>query len=98
MKYRAAIAPMVADRIRHFPPDVKRSIREAIREICADPQCGAALKRELQGYLKYTVRRYRIVYRVDRAASTVNVLAIGHRRTIYEEAAEKIRSRRARGG
>ena len=98
MKYRAAIAPLVADRVRHFPPDVKRSVKEAIREICADPQCGVALQRELQGYLNYRVRRYRIVYRVNRAASTVNVLAIGHRRTIYEEVAEKIRGRRARGG
>jgi len=98
VKYRAAIAPLVAERVRRFPPDVKRSIREAIREICADPQCGVPLKRDLQGYLKYTVRRYRIVFRVDRAASTVNVLAIGHRRSIYEEAAEKTLSRRARGG
>lgn len=98
MKYRAAIAPLVADPIRHFPSDVKRSIREAIREICADPRCNVPLKRELQGCVKYRVRRYRIVYRVDRAATTVNVLAIGHRRTTYEETAEKIRSRRARGG
>lgn len=98
MKYRAVIAPLVAERVRHFPPDVKRSIREAIREICADPQCGVPLMRELQGHLKYTVRRYRIVFRVGRAANAVNVLAIGHRRTIYEDAAEKIRSRRGRGG
>lgn len=96
MKYRAVIAPLVADRLRHFPPEVKRSVKAAIREICVDPQRGAALKRELQGYLKYTVRRYRIVYRVDRAAGTVIVLAIGHRRTIYEEAADRIRGGRAR--
>ncbi|TAK42389.1 MAG: cytotoxin [Betaproteobacteria bacterium] len=86
--------PRVADRIRHLPADVKRSIREAIRQLCADPECGARLKRELEGDLKYTVRRYRIVCRVDRAAGAVNVLAIGHRRTIYEEAAEKVRGRR----
>ena len=98
MKFLAVIAPAVAERIRRFPPEVKRSIRDAIREICTDPQCGVPLKRELQGDLKYTVRRYGIVYRVDRAASTANILAIGHRRTIHEKAAEKIRGRRGRGG
>lgn len=98
MKYRAAIPPLVAERIRHLPPDVKRYIREALREICSDPRCGVPLKRELQGYFKYAMRRYRIVFRVDRAAGTVYVLAAGHRRSIYEDVAEVIRGRKARGG
>ena len=91
--YRLAIAPPVADRIRHLPPDVKRGIREAIREIGRDPGCGEPLKRELQGYHKYRVRRFRIVYRVDRRAKTIAIMAVGHRRSIYEDVAAAIRPR-----
>ena len=90
MKYRLAVAPAAAARIRHLPPDVKRSIKEAFRAIAADPACGTALLRELEGCMKYRVRRYRIVYRVDRAARMVAMLAVGHRRTIYDEALEAL--------
>lgn len=92
LTYRPVIAPSVAGRLRHLPPDVKRGIQEAIRAISADPGRGEPLERELRGYRKYKVRRFRVVYRVDRAARTVDILAVGHRRTIYEEAAEKVRA------
>ena len=88
--YRPAIPPRVAERIRQLPPDLKRGVREAIRAICLEPGCGEPLKRDLQGYLKYRVRRFRIVYRVDRAARKISVAAVAHRRVIYEEVAISI--------
>ncbi|MGH9578595.1 MAG: type II toxin-antitoxin system RelE family toxin [Terriglobales bacterium] len=97
MKYRLAVAAAAAERIRHLPPDVKRAIKEAIRAIAGDPRCGTPLLRELEGCMKYRVRRYRIVYRVDRAARTVAVLAVGHRRTIYDEAVGQVHAQSPRG-
>lgn len=96
MKYRLTIAPAAAERIRHLAPDVKRAIREALRAVSADPAGGTPLMRELEGRMKYRVRRYRIVYRVDRATRTVTVVAVGHRRTIYEEALAQARFTRER--
>ena len=93
--YRPVIAPPAAGRIRHLPPDLKRRVREAIRAISADPGSGAPLKRELEGYWKFKVRRFRVVNRIDRTARTVLVVAIGDRRTIYEQAAERISARPA---
>lgn len=94
--FRPAVPPSVAERIRHLPPDIKRAIKGAIRALAGEPGRGEPLERELKGLLKFKVRRFRIVYRVDRAARTVNVLAVGHRRTIYEEAAATIRASAAR--
>ena len=93
--YRPAIPPQVAERIRDLPPDLKRRVREAIRAICLEPGCGEPLKRDLQGYLKYKVRRFRIVYRVDRAARKIAVAAVAHRRVIYEEFAIAILTARS---
>jgi len=90
--YRLVIARSVADRIRNLPPDLKHRIREALRAIGGDPVRGEPLKRELDAYRKYKVRRYRIIYQVDRAKKTVRIVALGHRRTIYEEATDLIRS------
>jgi mRNA-degrading endonuclease RelE of RelBE toxin-antitoxin system len=39
------------------------------------------------------VRRFRIVYAVDRGRRTVRVVAVGPRSTIYEEVAEQSRGR-----
>lgn len=90
---RLVIPPHVAECIRHLPPDLERGVREAIRAIGLDPGRGAPLKRELQDYMKYRVRRFRIVYRVDRRAKTVAIMAVGHRRSVYEDVATAIRPR-----
>lgn len=89
--WRPVIPPHVAERLRHLSPDLKRGIREAIRAIALDPARGEPLKRELKEYLKFRVRRYRIVYRVDKRARTVAIMAVGHRRSVYEDAAAAIR-------
>jgi len=92
--YRPVIAPAVAERIRRLPPELKRAVREAIRAVGTDPRRGEPLRRELEGYLKFKVRRYRIVYRVDRESRTVSIVALGHRRTVYEETADRMRTGR----
>ena len=83
---RIAILSNVEDGIRRLPPDIKRGVREALRAISLDPGRGEALRLELQDYMTYRVRRFRIVYSVDRRARRVTVVAVGHRRTVYEEA------------
>jgi mRNA interferase RelE/StbE len=85
--YRPELRSAVAEVMRHLPPMLKRSVRAAIRAIAVDPAIGEPLHGELAGRFKYRVRRYRIVYRVDRARHVVHIVAIGHRRSVYEELA-----------
>ncbi len=58
--FRPDIPPHVAEVIRSLHPDLKRSIKSAIRAIATDPECGEPLQRELTGLRKYRVRRFRI--------------------------------------
>ena len=90
--FRPAIPPRVAGAIRHLHPDLKRSVRQAIRALCADPACGEPLQKELEGYWKYRVRRFRIVYAIDRPSRIIRIVAVGPRRTIYEQAADQLRN------
>lgn len=94
--YRPDIPPHIVEVIRHLPPDVKRSVKQALRSLSADPLVGTPLKRELLGLRKFTVRRFRIVYELDRNARVIRIFAIGHRRDVYEELADRLR-RVARG-
>ena len=89
--FRPDIPPHVAAVIRLLPPEVKRSVKAAIRAIAADPNCGEPLRRELEGYRKYRVRRFRIVYRSDVKTRTVRVMAVGHRRSVYEELTARLK-------
>jgi len=94
--WRVEIPPHVAGAMRHLPPEVKRGVKAALRAIVADPFIGEPLRRDLEGLWKYRVRRYRLVYTADRADRLVRIFAVGHRRGIYEEVADRVR-RRGRG-
>ncbi len=82
--YQPVIPPHVANVLRSLHPDLKRAIKSAIRTIAADPACGAPLLRELKGLWKYRVRRYRVIYVIDRSSQMIKIIAIGHRQSIYE--------------
>jgi mRNA interferase RelE/StbE len=85
------IPPHGAEVIRSLHPDLKRSIKSAVRAIAADPECGTPLKRELDGLRKYRVRRFRIVYAVDQKTRIIRLMAVGHRRHVHEELTERLR-------
>ena len=88
--FTTVIPPHIAEVIRHLPPDVKRSVKQAIRALNTDPRCGEPLRRELEGYWKYRVRRFRIVYSIDQSHRKVRIFAVGHRRSVYEAAAAQL--------
>jgi mRNA interferase RelE/StbE len=83
--FRPDIPPHVAEVIRSLHPDLKRSIKAAVRGIATDPECGEPLLRELDGLWKYRVRRFRIVYAIDHKKRMIRLMAVGHRRHVYEE-------------
>lgn len=78
--------------LRRLPPGIKRAVKSAIREVVANPLAGEPLHAELEGSWKYRVRKFRLIYRVDRANRLLNILALGERGSVYEEVAELLRS------
>lgn len=94
--FRPDIPPHVAQVIRHLPPDLKRSVKQAIRALCSDPFSGEPLLRELAGLRKYRVRRFRLVYGIDRERRLLRIFTVGHRREIYEQVAAQLRRKTPR--
>ena len=89
--FRIDLPPHVAEVIRHLPPEVKQGVKAALRAVAEDPALGEPLRRDLEGFWKFRVRRYRLVYEVDRDARVVRIVAAGHRRGIYEEVSDRVR-------
>jgi mRNA interferase RelE/StbE len=88
--FHPVIPPHVGEVIRSLHPDLKRSVKAALRAIASDPECGEPLRRELDGLWKFRVRRFRIVYAIDRKGQAIRLMAVGHRRYIYEEVAAQL--------
>lgn len=83
--YRSRYTPEAAERIRRFHPQVKREIREGIRELLVTPLAGHALQFELAGLRSYRIRTYRIIYRIHDDESCLDIVFVGPRRNVYEE-------------
>lgn len=90
-RFELDIPPHVAEVLRHLPPDIKRSVRATLRAIGTNPSIGAPLERELKGLWRFRVRRFRIVYAVDRSRRTIRVMAVAHRRQIYDDLTQMAR-------
>jgi mRNA-degrading endonuclease RelE of RelBE toxin-antitoxin system len=82
----------VRDLVRHLNPQMKRKVREALKDILKDPSSGKALQRELEGYWSLRIGRHRIIYRPDDAGA--EIVAFGPRKSIYEEMARQAASER----
>ena len=70
--------------IRGCHPRLKRKIRAGLQHIVTAPESGKSLKDELEGSKSYRISRFRIIYRIS-SKKIIDVVAIGPRRTIYEE-------------
>jgi len=76
---------VVRRHIPDLPPTARILIKRAIEErLLIDPVAfGKPLRYSLKGHRRLRVGHYRVVYRLDQ--TTVVIVAIMHRRDIYEE-------------
>ncbi len=75
--------------LRHLHPGLKKKVRAALEAILLDPDHGKALRGELLGLRSLRVGRLRVIYRITPAA--IDLVAIGPRRTVYEETVRLLR-------
>lgn len=81
---RLLISDEISDRVRQLHPDLKRKIRAAVDALLRETLHGKPLQGQLLGFHSVRVGRFRVVYRFVHEA--VDILTIGPRRTVYEEA------------
>ena len=89
---RLKVPDTVAALIRGLHPDLKRRVRSALGDIVDDPAIGKLLRDVLAGLRSCRIGQFRIVYRVVGAA--IEIVAVGPRRTIYQETWRRVRKKR----
>ncbi len=70
-----------------IPSDIKTVIKRAIEErLRANPALfGKPLRGSLRQHYRLRIGDYRVIYRINFAQNIVTIIAIGHRRTIYDD-------------
>ena len=77
---------VVEEDIPRLAPSARRLIKEAIEQrLMLDPVAfGKPLRYSLKGHRRLRIADYRVVYRIDAAQHKVIIVAIKHRKDIYE--------------
>lgn len=77
------LRPSVEKDLKILGRDRRQMLIQSCREIFENPSIGKPLTRNLCGFFVYRADVYRIVYKRYHNSS-VDIIAIGHRRDIYE--------------
>lgn len=85
MTYRIDLAPTAARQLRKLDHTARRRVQAAIELLSTEPRPSGA-KKLVGGGGEWRVRTgdYRIVYEIHDGKLLVLVIAVGHRRDIYE--------------
>jgi mRNA interferase RelE/StbE len=85
MTYQIQVAPAAVRQLRKLDPVARRRIQAAI-ELLADQPRPSGAKKLVGGDGEWRVRTgdFRIVYEIDDDLLLVLVVAVGHRRDIYQ--------------
>ena len=85
MSYRIEVAPAAVRQLRKLDRGAQRRVQAAIELLASEPRPSGA-KKLVGGDGEWRVRTgdYRIVYQIHDNVLLVLVVAVGHRRDIYE--------------
>lgn len=84
MTWSLVYATSAARAIRKLDPAARRRILAALRTLREDPERGKPLQLTLKGLRSWRTGDYRIVYRLIDSRIEILVVAVGHRRDVYD--------------
>jgi mRNA interferase RelE/StbE len=76
--------------LQKLDPQIRRRVRAAIQTLAEEPERGKPLQLTLKGLRSWRTGDYRIIYRVVEKRIEILVIAIGHRREVYDRLRERI--------
>jgi mRNA interferase RelE/StbE len=84
VSYRLLYLPRVLKDLRKLDPAIRGAVKKALERIASNPSVGKSLLYSLKGCYSFRTSSYRIIYRVRKKELVVLVVAVGHRREVYE--------------
>ena len=89
---KVVLAAQVVDFVRRLPPEPRRRLRRALRELAHERGDLKALEPPLQGYCRLRMGGYRVVFAYA-GRTTVECIFAERRSVVYELLVERLRDR-----
>ncbi len=83
--------PSAARALRRLDPAVRRKVLKALDLLATHPERGKPLQLDLKGLRSWRTGDFRIVYRIIADRIEILIIALGHRREIYDQLRRKMR-------
>ena len=82
--YSIRLDSKASKQLRKLPIDIQNKISEAINALAYNPIPHGAIK--LVGTSRYRIRQgdYRIIYQIFKKEVLIEVVAVGHRKNVYQ--------------
>ena len=84
--FQIKLTPTAVHAFNSLHPEVKKQFNDALSTLKDNPYSGKPLREELNFLRSFKIKRYRVIYQVDDNLRHIVVVALGHRRDIYEVA------------
>ena len=81
-KFRLEFAPRFGRRLRDLDQQTQIRILRELQILKENPYAGKALKGRWEGTYSLRIGDYRVIYTISK--DMVNLLTVGHRKTVYE--------------
>jgi mRNA interferase RelE/StbE len=94
--FQIKLTPTAAQAFTSLHPTVKKQLKDALYSRKDNPYSGKSLRDELIFYRSFKIKRYRVIYKIDDNSHNIIIVALGHRRDIYE-VASKLMIEKSRG-
>jgi mRNA interferase RelE/StbE len=90
VSWEISYTPAAAKSIRKLDPATRRQVKAAVERLAEDPDRGKPLQLTLKGLRSWRTGDWRIVYRPLRERLEILVVAVGHRREVYDALRERL--------
>jgi addiction module RelE/StbE family toxin len=86
IRFKIEYLEVVEKQVASIPSNIKNTIKNAIEErLTTNPvELGKPLRYSFKGHRRMRVGNYRIIYRIEDLTKTIIIIAIKHRKDIYE--------------
>ena len=91
MSWIVSYTKSAAKAIRGLDPQVQSKVLAAIKKLIEEPTRGKPLQFTLRGLRSWRTGDWRIVYRATHETLEILVIAVGHRRDVYDRLRERLK-------
>jgi len=88
LNYKVVVGEPASIFVRRLSPEPRRAVKKALKALCSEHGEIRSLEKELSGFYRVRVGKYRIIFRY-RDEHTIEVPFVEERRIVYEVFAEQ---------